>query len=80
MERRLPRTIAESVERDDLSNDLFDRLTADPAFSGVDIDSLADPAHFIGRAPRQVDEFFAEIVEPIRARCGNVETRAEVSV
>ena len=61
---------AEVVKREGKPNDLLDRLTADAAFSAVDIDSLADPAHFIGRAPSQVDEFLAEIVEPIRARYG----------
>ncbi len=27
-----------------------------------------DPSKFVGRAPEQVDEFIAEVVEPIRAR------------
>jgi adenylosuccinate lyase len=29
---------------------------------------VLDPRQFIGRAPEQVDEFIAEIVEPIRKR------------
>jgi adenylosuccinate lyase len=27
-----------------------------------------DPSQFVGRAPQQVDEFLAEVVEPIRQR------------
>ncbi len=49
-------------------NDLLDRLGADPAFSKVDLAGLVDPARFVGRAPEQVDELLAEVVEPIRRR------------
>ena len=49
-------------------NSLLDRLRADPAFAGVDIASVSDPARFVGRAPEQVDEFLADVVEPIRTR------------
>ena len=49
------------------ANDMLERLAADPAF-GVPIDdlrSVLDPRLFVGRAPEQVDEFLAEIVEPV---------------
>ncbi len=46
----------------------MDRLAADPAFAKVNLTMLMNPAQFIGRAPQQVDEFLAEVVEPIRAR------------
>jgi adenylosuccinate lyase len=49
-------------------NDLLERLRKDPAFASVDIDGEMDPSKFVGRAPEQVDEFIAEVVEPIRAR------------
>ena len=48
-------------------NDLFDRLGADPGF-GVplaELQQLADPAQFTGRAAAQVDEFLAEVADPI---------------
>jgi adenylosuccinate lyase len=51
-------------------NDLLDRLAADPAF-GVplhDLEALADPSRFTGRAPQQVDEFLVEHVRPVLAR------------
>jgi adenylosuccinate lyase len=50
------------------TNDLLDRLQADPAFAGVDFKSLSRPANFIGRAPEQVDEFLAQELTPIRRR------------
>lgn len=53
------------------SNDLLDRLRQDDNFSGLDIDSLADPTLFVGRAAEQVDRFLSVVVEPIRARWGS---------
>jgi adenylosuccinate lyase len=54
-------------------NDLLDRLAADPAFANVDLAAVLDARQFVGRAPEQVDEFLAEVVEPIRARCGGAD-------
>jgi adenylosuccinate lyase len=62
-------------------NDLLDRLKADPLLAGVDFAAVLDRGQFIGRAPQQVDEFFAEEVEPIRQRYRNLLGQtAEVSV
>ena len=50
-------------------NDLLERVAADPAL-GVPLDdlrSVADPIRFVGRAPEQVDEFLADVVEPLLA-------------
>ena len=50
-------------------NDLLDRIAADSAF-GITRDELEramDPKRFVGRAPEQVDEFLAEVVEPLLA-------------
>jgi len=48
-------------------NDLLERIHKDPAFSAIHdrLDSMIDPSKFVGRAPEQVDEFLAEIVDPI---------------
>lgn len=62
-------------------NDLLERIAADPAFAGVDVAAATDPRLFIGRAPQQVDEFLAEVVEPIRARyADSLATDAEIKV
>jgi adenylosuccinate lyase len=50
-------------------NDMLDRLAADPAF-GVpleDLQALADPSRFVGRAPAQVTEFLEEVIAPLLA-------------
>ena len=50
-------------------NDLLDRLAADADW-GVplrEMQAALDPAAFVGRAPQQVDEFLAEVVEPLLA-------------
>ena len=63
-------------------NDMLERLAGDPAF-GVPIDDLRsalDPHHFVGRAPEQVDEFLAEVVEPLLAGHDRSTTMEEVRV
>jgi adenylosuccinate lyase len=52
------------------ANPLLDAIAADPTF-GLDrdeIDARVDPARFTGRSAQQVDEFLAEVVEPLLAR------------
>ncbi len=56
------------VKNEGLPNDLLDRLAADPAFAAVDVKASLNPREFVGRAPEQVDEFVAEVIEPIRKR------------
>ncbi|MDB4890673.1 MAG: purB [Gemmatimonadetes bacterium] len=53
-------------------NDLLDRIAADSAFgiSREELESSMDPSRFVGRAPQQVDEFLAEVVEPLLADSG----------
>ena len=54
----------------------LERLAGDPEFAalGVSLDELraaAEPRRFVGRAPEQVDEFLAEVVEPLLAAAGD---------
>jgi adenylosuccinate lyase len=49
-------------------NDLMERLADDPAFAKVDLNAALDAKLYVGRSPQQVDEFVAEVVEPIRKR------------
>jgi adenylosuccinate lyase len=63
-------------------NDMLERLAADPAF-GLPFDDLAatiTPSRFIGRAAVQVDEFLAEVVEPVLAGHPAGTVREEVRV
>ncbi len=49
-------------------NDLISRLKADMEFRKVDFERLLRPENYIGRAPKQVDEFLASVVTPIRRK------------
>jgi len=72
---------ARAVKQEGKPNDLLDRLAGDPAFAKVNVNAAMHPSQFVGRAPEQVDEFLAEIVEPIRRRYANSGgLSAEVSV
>ena len=54
------------VKEQGQEHDLMDRLQADTAFSGVNLSETLDARKYIGRAPQQVEEFVAEVVNPIR--------------
>jgi adenylosuccinate lyase len=58
------------------TNDLLERLRGDAAFAGVDFERVVRREAFVGRAPRQVDEFLREEVEPIRQRYAGLAERA----
>jgi adenylosuccinate lyase len=64
-------TAGDRVKREGLPNDMLDRLRADPAFSSVEWSDVLDPRAYVGRAPQQVDEFLAELVEPILREYAN---------
>ncbi len=66
--RRHSQAAAAVVKEQGGANDLMDRLRADVAFRAVDLDAAMDPRQFVGRAPEQVNEFLADVVEPIRAK------------
>ena len=69
------------VKQHGKSNDLLERLASDDAFAGLDLRAEMDPARYVGRAPEQVDEFIAEVVEPIRQKyCEVLGQEAEVRV
>jgi adenylosuccinate lyase len=66
--RRHSQAAGQRVKSEGASNDLLDRLRADPVFSKLDLTDVLDPTHYIGLAPQQVDEFVARHVEPVRKR------------
>ncbi|HXY31858.1 MAG TPA: adenylosuccinate lyase [Gemmatimonadaceae bacterium] len=60
-------------------NDLFERLAVDGGL-GLTLEEMhaaAQAKDFIGRAPRQVEEFLDGVVEPLLARSPNQPTEAE---
>jgi adenylosuccinate lyase len=70
--RQHSQAAAARVKQEGAKNELLSRLAADPAFQGVDVGSALDARQFVGRAPEQVDEFLADVVQPIRERYRNV--------
>ena len=68
--RRHCRGAAHAVNEQGKPNDLLERLAADEAFEGVDLESVMDVSQFVGRAPEQVDEFLRDVLAPIRERYG----------
>jgi adenylosuccinate lyase len=59
---------ADQVKATGAATDVLARIAADPAFAGANIEAALEPRQYVGRAPEQVDEFLAEVVEPIRQR------------
>jgi adenylosuccinate lyase len=79
--RRHSQDAARAVKQEGRDNDLLSRLAADPSFQGVDVLGTLEPSQFVGRAPEQVDEFLAEVVQPIRQRYASTAAlQAEVHV
>jgi adenylosuccinate lyase len=66
--RRHSQAVARQIKEQGGPNDLLERLAADEAFAAVDLAAASDVRQFLGRSPEQVDEFLAEVVEPIRQR------------
>ena len=55
------------VKVDGEENDLIDRIVADPSFNITreEIESVLRPENYVGRAPKQTEEFLSEVVKPI---------------
>ena len=65
------------IKHEGQSNDLLDRLKADPAFPEFDAAEILEPLKYVGRAPEQVDDFLAEVVGPIQAKYPEVTLQSE---
>ena len=65
--RTLSMEAGRNVKEKGQENNLLELIAADPAFglSLEDLKKSMDPSRYVGRAPRQVDEFLAEVVDPI---------------
>ena len=77
--RRHSLAVSESVSNGG-SNDLMERLGADPAFAAVPGSAFAaqlDPAHYTGRAEQQVGEFVREFLAPLLERVRPLSASAE---
>jgi adenylosuccinate lyase len=59
---------SEQLKQGAARNDLLDRIRNDPAFPRLDFERIVEPRRYTGRSARQVEEFIANVIEPIRAR------------
>jgi adenylosuccinate lyase len=66
--RRHAQAAGGAVKNEGKPNDLIDRLRREPLLAGVDLDAALDPSKYVGLAPRQVDQFIASIVDPLRTK------------
>ena len=73
---------ARAMKDEGVPNDMLERLARDSAFGLplADLRAAADPRRFVGRAPEQVDEFLAEVVEPLLAGVAPAAVLEEVRV
>jgi adenylosuccinate lyase len=65
--RQLSMEAGRNVKEKGLDNNLLELIAADPAFGLTmeDLEKTMDPIKYVGRAPQQVDEFLAEVIQPI---------------
>ncbi len=63
--------VAQAAAEHGTPNDLLERLARDPAFKTLRVaarDDELDPAAYVGRAPRQVDEFLEQVLPDVLRR------------
>lgn len=65
--RQLSMDAGRNVKEEGKDNNLLELIAADPAF-GLSLDELKksmEPSRYVGRAPKQVEEFLDEVIRPI---------------
>lgn len=81
--RRHSIAAARAMKDEGKPNDMLERLAADPEFpvQAEDLSSATDASRYIGRAAHQVDDFLAEVIDPILVAAGEAApAREEVRV
>ena len=81
--RELSMEAGKNVKEKGLDNNLLELIAADPAFnlSLDDLKAAMDPAQYVGRAPKQVEEFLEEVIRPVLAdNAGELGMTAEINV
>ncbi len=58
---------ARMVKEEGCTNDLIDRICADPAFmvTRAEVEAILQPEHFTGRSQQQVEEYLADVIYPV---------------
>ena len=68
--RELSMEAGRVVKEEGKDNDLLDRIAADPAFGlkREDLKAAMEPSRYIGRAPRQTEQFLSGVIAPVLER------------
>ncbi len=81
--RQLSMEAGRNVKEKGLDNNLLELIAADPAFglTADDLRKTMEPSLYVGRAPKQVEEFLEEIVKPVLEKNRDVlGMKAEINV
>lgn len=80
--RRHSVAAAQAMKNEGARNDMLERLANDPEFPTDmnDLRTFTEPSRFVGRAPQQVDDFLAEVVDPLLATAPASQRAEEVRV
>ena len=81
--RELSMQAGRRVKEEGLENNLLDLIAADPLFGleRSDIEKLLDPSLYVGRAPRQTEDYINGVVKPrIDQYSGELGITAEISL
>ncbi|MCI8565213.1 MAG: adenylosuccinate lyase [Lachnospiraceae bacterium] len=65
--RTLSMEAGRHVKAEGRENDLLELIAADPSFnlSLEELQKAMDPSRYVGRAPKQVEEFLTEVIRPV---------------
>ena len=81
--RELSMEAGKNVKEKGLDNNLLELIAADPAFN-LSLDELRktmDPSRYVGRSPKQVEEFLEEVIKPLlEENAGELGVTAEINV
>ena len=81
--RVLSMEAGKTVKVEGKDNNLVDLIAADPAFglTKEDIEKTLKPELYVGRAPRQVEVYLRDVVQPVLDRCKDeLGVKAEINV
>ena len=81
--RVLSMEAGKTVKQEGKDNNLVDLIAADPAFNLTkeDIEKTLKPELYVGRAPRQVEVYLRDVVQPVLDRCKDeLGVKAEINV
>ena len=81
--RELSMEAGKRVKEEGLDNNLLDLIAADKTFGleRADIEKLLDPKLYVGRAPRQTEEYIKNVVEPkLASYSSELGLEAEISL